>query len=75
MQYNEMLRLLAQQGIRKAPAQTPFEFATSLPDSNLATPVWELTDMYQAARFGGLTSDPRRASSLLRNIQAFFRSR
>jgi transglutaminase-like putative cysteine protease len=75
MQYNEMLRLLAQQGIRKSPAQTPFEFATSLPDSNLATPVWELTDMYQAARFGGLTSDPRRASSLLRNIQAFFRSR
>jgi hypothetical protein len=74
IQYSEMLRLLARRGIRKAPAQTPFEFAASLPDGNLAAPVQELTTMYQAARFGGHATDPRRASSLLNNIQSFLRS-
>ena len=62
LQYNEMLRLLARRGIRKAPGQTPLEFATSLPDGNLAAPVHELTGMYQAARFGGQTADARQAS-------------
>jgi hypothetical protein len=79
IQYNEMLRLLARRGIRKKPAQTPLEFATSLPDGNLATPVRELTTMYHAARFGGQVSDPRRASSLLTiiqtRIQSFIRGR
>jgi hypothetical protein len=79
LQYNEMLRLLARRGIRKAPGQTPLEFAASLPDGNLAPPVRELTSMYHAARFGGQTSDPRRASSLLTliqtRIQSFLRGR
>ena len=75
LQYNEMLRLLARRGIRKAPGQTPVEFATSLPDGNLSLPVHELTSLYQAARFGGKTSDPRTASSLLDRIQDFLRSR
>jgi hypothetical protein len=75
IQYNEMLRLLARRGIRKAPAQTPFEFAASLPDGNLAVPVRELTTMYQAARFGGQATDLRQASSLLNHIQSFLRSR
>jgi hypothetical protein len=74
LQYNEMLRLLARSGIRKSPGQTPIEFATSLPDGNLATPVHELTTMYQAARFGGLPTDPRVASSLLDRIQTFLRA-
>jgi hypothetical protein len=79
IQYNEMLRLLARRGIRKEPAQTPHEFATSLPDGNLAAPVRELTTMYHAARFGGQAPDPRRASSLLTiiqtRIQSFIRGR
>jgi len=59
LQYNEMLRLLSRRGIRKAPGQTPLEFAGSVPDGNLAEPVHELTAMYHAARFGGQASDPR----------------
>ncbi len=69
IQYNEMLRLLSRRGIRKAPGQTPLEFAASLPDGNLSEPVHELTSMYHAARFGGEASDPRQASSLLTLIQ------
>ena len=75
LQYNEMLRLLARRGIRKAPGQTPQEFATSLPDANLSAPVHELTGMYQAARFGGQTANPRQASSLLNRIQTLLRPR
>jgi len=75
LQYNEMLRLLARRGIRKEPGQTPMEFASSLPRRNLAAPVFELTSMYQAARFGGKNSDPRRASSLLSHIQLCLQAR
>jgi hypothetical protein len=75
LQYSEMLRLLARRGIRKAPEQTPLEFATSVPDGNLAEPVHELTAMYHAARFGGQAPDSRRASSLLDLIQSFARTR
>jgi hypothetical protein len=79
IQYNEMLRLLSRRGIRKPPGQTPLEFASSLPDGNLAAPVQELTTMYHEARFGGQASDPRRATSLLTviqtHVQAFLRGR
>ena len=75
LQYNEMLRLFARRGIRKAPGQTPIEFAASLPDGNLSAPVHELTGMYQAARFGGQTSDPRQASSLLNLIRTLLQTR
>jgi hypothetical protein len=74
LQYNEMLRLLSRRGLRKAAGQTPLEFATSLPDENLAVPVHELTAMYHAARFGGQASDPRRAASLLTQIQTRVKS-
>ena len=75
LQYLEMLRVLAQGGIRKADAQTPMEFAATLPDGTLATPVFELTSIYQAARFGGKPADPQLASSLIDRIHSFLRSR
>ena len=75
LQYNEMLRLLARRGIRKEPGQTPMEFAASLPHGSVAEPVFELTSMYQAARFGAKNSDPRRASSLLSHIQLSLQAR
>jgi protein-glutamine gamma-glutamyltransferase len=75
LQYSEMLRLLARRGIRKTPGQTPMEFVASLPKGNLAEPVFELTSMYQAARFGAKSSDPRRASSLLSHIQLCLQAR
>ena len=73
LQYLEMLRVLAGGGIRKTEAQTPMEFATSLPDGNLAAPVFELTSIYQAARYGGKPADPQRASSLIDRIHTFLR--
>jgi hypothetical protein len=75
LQYLEMLRVLAGGGIRKTDAQTPMEFATSLPDGNLAAPVFELTSIYQAARYGGKPADPQRASSLIDRIHTFLRKR
>ena len=75
LQYLEMLRVLAQGGIRKADAQTPMEFAATLPDGTLATPVFELTSIYQAARFGGKPADPQLASSLIDRMHSFLRSR
>lgn len=73
LQYLEMLRVLSQGGIRKTQAQTPMEFAASLPDGTLAAPVFELTSIYQAARYGGKTADPQHASSLIDRIRTFQR--
>jgi transglutaminase-like putative cysteine protease len=75
LQYREMLRVLARGGIRKTDAQTPMEFAASLPDGSLAAPVFELTSIYQAARYGGKPADPQRASSLIDRIHTFLCSR
>jgi len=75
LQYLEMLHVLGRFGIRKTPGQTPMEFATSLPDGNLAAPVFELTAIYQAARYGGKTADPQRATSLIASLSQFLRSR
>jgi transglutaminase-like putative cysteine protease len=74
LQYLEMLRVLARGGIRKTDAQTPMEFAASLPNGSLAAPVVELTTIYQAARYGGKPTDPQRASSLIDRIHTFLRS-
>jgi transglutaminase-like putative cysteine protease len=75
LQYLEMLRVLAGGGIRKTEAQTPMEFAASLPDGSLTAPVFELTSIYQAARYGGKAADPQRASSLIDRIQMFLRKK
>jgi transglutaminase-like putative cysteine protease len=75
LQYLEMLRVLARGGIRKTDAQTPMEFVASLPDGSLAAPVFELTSIYQAARYGGKPADPQRASSLIDRIHTFLRKK
>jgi protein-glutamine gamma-glutamyltransferase len=75
LQYLEMLRVLARGGIRKTDAQTPMEFAASLPNGTLAAPVFELTTIYQAARYGAKPADPQRASSLIQRIQQFLRKK
>ncbi len=71
LQYLEMLRVLARGGIQKTDAQTPMEFAASLPDGTLAAPVFELTTIYQAARYGGKPADPQKASTLIERIHTF----
>ncbi|HET6141946.1 MAG TPA: DUF3488 and transglutaminase-like domain-containing protein [Candidatus Acidoferrales bacterium] len=75
LQYLEMLRVLGRFGFSKSQAQTPMEFATSLPDGNLVAPVVEMTSIYQAARYGAKPADPQLASSLIGRIQTFLRSR
>ena len=75
LQYLEMLRVLARGGIHKTDAQTPMEFAASLPDGSLAAPVFELTTIYQAARYGGKPADPQHASSLIQHVHAFLRKK
>jgi hypothetical protein len=75
LQYQEMLRVLGRGGFSKAEAQTPMEFAASLPDGNLAAPVMEMTSIYQAARYGAKPADPQLATSLIDRIQTFLRTR
>jgi hypothetical protein len=71
----EMLHVLGRGGIRKTPGQTPMEFAASVPDGTLAAPVFELTTIYQAARYGGKTADPQEASTLIDRIKSFLRAK
>ena len=69
LQYNEMLRLLARRGIRKAERRRRWNLPLRCRDGICAAPVHELTAMYQAARFGGKPADPQHASSLLDRIE------
>ena len=75
LQYLEMLHVLGRSGIRKLPGQTPMEFAASLPNAALAAPVFELTSIYQDARYGGKPADPQQATSLISRIQEFLRKK
>lgn len=68
--YSEMLRLLARRGFSKDESITPTEFAASIAQPELATPVGRLTEIYQAARFGDVAVEPRRSVELLREIRA-----
>jgi transglutaminase-like putative cysteine protease len=67
--YSEMLRVLDRRGYRKAEGTTALEFAKSIPRMELATPVGQLTDIYQSARFGDALIEPRRSIELLREIR------
>jgi transglutaminase-like putative cysteine protease len=67
--YSEMLRLLERRGLCKAEGTTALEFATSIPQMELAAPVGRLTDLYQSARFGDAAVEPRRSVELLREIR------
>jgi len=73
LEYRQMLRILERRGWRKAPAQTPLEFAASISQSGLAAPVTELTHLYQSARFGAHPADSETMSTLLTSIEAFLR--
>jgi len=68
-EYARMLHLLERRGWRKSPAQTPLEFAASIPAHEFAGPVADLTEMYQSARFGSHPADARRVISLLNSLK------
>jgi hypothetical protein len=74
LQYQKMLRLLARRGWEKSPAQTPLEFAASLPAVGIAPPVSEFTRLYQSARFGAYAADVRRMSEILASLKLMVRN-
>ncbi len=75
LHYQHMLRLLARRGLHKPPALTPREFAASLPATELAAPVAQLTHLYQMARFGARGADARQIAQLLGKIRELLRPR
>jgi transglutaminase-like putative cysteine protease len=72
--YQQMLRVLARRGWKKAPGQTPREFVAAIPRSEVAGPVGELTSLYQAARFGAQATDAEQMTGLLAKIKNVLRT-
>ena len=75
VEYREMLKLLERRGWKKLPAQTPLEFAVSIPDAQIAAPVAQLTELYQSSRFGAHPASASRMESLLAGMKQLLRAR
>ena len=73
-EYEEMLKVLARRGWKKSPSQTANEFASTIPAEELSRPVAQLTEIYQAARFGSRLAPADEATSLLRSIRTLLRN-
>jgi protein-glutamine gamma-glutamyltransferase len=69
VEYSEMLRLLEKRGWKKLPSQTALEFVSEIYGQEWAAPVAQLTELYQAARFGNRPARVELMSSLLRLIR------
>ena len=74
LEYREMLRLLEKRGWTKLPSQTALEFASAIPGEELSAPIAQLTELYQAARFGDHPARIEQMSSLLRLIRESLRA-
>ncbi|HTU35094.1 MAG TPA: DUF3488 and transglutaminase-like domain-containing protein [Candidatus Acidoferrum sp.] len=73
-EYREMLRLLEKRGWKKAGSQTPLEFARTISEPQLAGPVAQLTELYQAARFGAHPAATDQISAVLRSLRELVRA-
>jgi transglutaminase-like putative cysteine protease len=73
--YGELLYLLARRGFARQPTQTPFEFAAAVSQPRLAPAVYEFTQCYTQARFGGAPCDTIRLRALLEQIRSSYASR
>jgi protein-glutamine gamma-glutamyltransferase len=73
--YGELLYLLARRGFARQPTQTPFEFAAAVLQPRLAPAVYEFTQRYTQARFGGAPCDTIRLRALLEQIRSSCASR
>ena len=71
--YSRLLGALRRKGFRKSAAQTPLEFAASLPPPDLAAPVQEFTALYNQTRFGEHEAPANRLAELLREVRAWRR--
>jgi transglutaminase-like putative cysteine protease len=67
--YEAMLGVLKRRGFEKPAPLTPREFARVLPPTEWAPLVAELTESYNAVRFGGRADAARRMAHLLRRIE------
>lgn len=71
--YERMTHLVAREGWRKSPGQTPSEFVQSIEDTALRRPVEEFTRRYQHARFGDSAEDASRLPEIYEEISAVTR--
>jgi transglutaminase-like putative cysteine protease len=69
MTYQRFLKVLRKKRIKKSPAQTPQEFASTFLGSPLAGLVAEFTRLYNALRFGGLPVSLVRLRELVEQIR------
>jgi len=67
--YRRMLNLLKRRGYEKPDWFTPYEFACSLPPSEMAMLVLRFTSAYNALRFGGHADAAVRLSALLQELE------
>ena len=67
--YNRMLKLLKRRGYQKPAWFTPYEFASSLPASELGILVTQFTSAYNALRFGGQVDAAPQLSALLEELE------
>jgi len=67
--YQRMLKLLKRRGYQRPAWFTPYEFACSLPPSEMGTLVLRFTTAYNALRFGGQTDAAPRLTALLEELE------
>jgi transglutaminase-like putative cysteine protease len=67
--YRRMLKLLKRRGYEKPAWFTPYEFACSLPPSEMGMRVLQFTSAYNALRFGGQAEAAVRLSALLEELE------
>jgi transglutaminase-like putative cysteine protease len=67
--YRRMLKLLKRRGYEKPAWCTPYEFACSLPPSEMGMLVLQFTSAYNALRFGGQADAAVRLSGLLQELE------
>ncbi len=66
--YEKMVKRVARRGWQKTEAQTPSEFARSIPDDPVRLRVLEFTRHYEGARFGDSSEDARLLPELYEEI-------
>jgi len=68
--YAELLRVLERRGFARRDSQTALEFAMAVGEPSLAPVIWEFTQIYTHARFGGAPCDTLRLRGLLEQVRA-----
>ena len=68
--YERMTHLVARQGWRKTPSQTPFEFVKAIEDPAIRRSVEEFTRRYERARFGESSEDAKHLPEIYEKISA-----